>query len=127
MDYDLVLTPETGDSRIERLIHGRRVDGVIVLDVCREDDSVDRLRATRIPLVAMGRPADSDAVSLVDIDYAHIARSCVQHLFERGHREILFMNKSQRVLRLGFGPAATLSAVSARRGAARHPGLGVVL
>lgn len=105
MDYDLLLTPETGDSRIERLIHGRRVDGVIFLDVCREDDSVERLRATRIPLVAMGRPAESDAVSLVDIDYAHIVRRCVQHLFDHGHRQILFMNKSQQVLRLGFGPA----------------------
>jgi DNA-binding LacI/PurR family transcriptional regulator len=105
-DYDLLVAPGTGSDRVlDRLVRGRRVDGLILMDVRRRDPRIARIQATGVPFVLMGRPAGNSPVALVDVDYVHMVRGCLAHLAQLGHREIALMNKSARTLREGFGPS----------------------
>jgi DNA-binding LacI/PurR family transcriptional regulator len=105
-DYDLLVAPGTDSDRVvDRLVRGRRVDGLILMDVRRHDPRVDRIQATGVPLVSMGRPEKNSTVPLVDVDYVHMVRVCVAHLAQLGHQEMALMNKSAATLRDGFGPS----------------------
>ena len=105
-DYDLLVAPGTDSDRVlDRLVRGRRVDGLILMDVRRHDPRIERIQATGVPFVAMGRPAKNSSVALVDVDYVHMVRACVTHLAHLGHREIALMNKSAVTLRESFGPS----------------------
>ena len=105
-DYDLIVAPGTDSDRVvDRLVRGRRVDGLILMDVRRHDPRLQQIQATGVPLVSMGRPERNSAVALVDVDYEDMVRACVTHLALLGHREIALMNKSAVTLREGFGPS----------------------
>lgn len=106
-DYDLLVAPGTDSDRVvDRLVRGRRVDGLILMDVRRHDPRIARIQATEVPLVLMGRPGTrNSAVALVDVDYVHAVRNCVTHLAGLGHQEIALMNKSTVTLRESFGPS----------------------
>ena len=105
-DYDLIVAPGTDSDRVvDRLVRGRRVDGLILMDVRRHDPRIQQIQATGVPLVSMGRPERNSAVALVDVDYEDMVRACVTHLARLGHREIALMNKSAVTLREGFGPS----------------------
>ncbi len=87
------------------MVGRRRVDGVIVMEVRREDDRVEYLADTGFPFVAIGRNPRVDVTSWVDLDFAGLAAGCVQHLFDLGHRHIAFVNRSEQLFRIGYGPA----------------------
>jgi DNA-binding LacI/PurR family transcriptional regulator len=79
-DYDLLVAPGTDSDRVvDRLVRGRRVDGLILMDVRRHDPRVDRIQATGVPLVSMGRPEKNSTIPLVDVDYVHMVRACVAY------------------------------------------------
>jgi DNA-binding LacI/PurR family transcriptional regulator len=104
-DYDLLVTPIFDSRRVDRLLQGRRVDGVILMDVRRNDARIKRIRTTDIPFVSMGRPYTRDSVALVDVDYVHMVGMCVHHLADLGHRELALMNNDLASMRDGFGPS----------------------
>lgn len=105
-DYDLIVAPGTDSERVvDRLVRGRRVDGLILMDVRRDDPRLAQIQATGVPLVSMGRPEGTASVPLVDVDYVDMVRACVRHLAGLGHQEIALMNKSAVTLREGFGPS----------------------
>jgi DNA-binding LacI/PurR family transcriptional regulator len=104
-DYDLLMTPGQDSRRIDSLIEGRRVDGVILMDVRRDDARIKRMKSTDIPFVSMGRPYLREPVALVDVDYVHMVTACVRHLAELGHREIALMNNDLASMEVGFGPS----------------------
>src|SRR5687768_17090846 len=62
-DLDVLLSPSGGDHdrSFERLVTGRRVDGVIVMEIRLEDARVERLQQTGLPFVGIGRTANPDA------------------------------------------------------------------
>jgi DNA-binding LacI/PurR family transcriptional regulator len=115
--YDLLLSPANtcDDPSFRRMIgeppaDGRapgeaapRVDGVIVMEIRREDDRVDHLAETGFPFVAIGRNHRTDEAGWVDLDFAWLARGCVLHLADLGHRRIAFVNRSERLFASGYG------------------------
>ncbi|MFC9128184.1 LacI family DNA-binding transcriptional regulator [Streptomyces sp. NPDC057099] len=105
--YDLLLTPcKSGkDPSFRRMISERRVDGVIIMEVRREDDRIEHLAETAFPFVAIGRNRGTDAVGWVDLDFAALASGCVQHLTDLGHSHIAFVNKSEQIVNSGYGYA----------------------
>lgn len=106
-DLDVLLSPSGGehDRSFERVVGGRRVDGIILMEIRLEDDRVTRLRQTGLPFVGIGRTNRPDEMSWVDIDYETLIGQCVHHLADLGHRRIALVNRSAELVAAGYGPA----------------------
>ncbi|MET7473710.1 substrate-binding domain-containing protein [Streptomyces sp. NPDC005648] len=103
--YDLLLAPARTheDPSFRRMLTGGRVEGVIVMEVRREDDRVEHLADAGFPYVAIGRNHRTDETGWVDLDFAGLARGCVQHLADLGHTRIAFVNRSAELFDSGYG------------------------
>ncbi|MEV7970572.1 LacI family DNA-binding transcriptional regulator [Sphaerisporangium sp. NPDC088356] len=105
-DLDVLLSPSGGehDRSFERVVGGRRVDGVIVMEIRLEDDRVTRLRQSGLPFVGIGRTGRPEEMSWVDVDYETLISKCVHHLADLGHRRIGLVNRSAELVAAGYGP-----------------------
>ncbi|ETK36761.1 LacI family DNA-binding transcriptional regulator [Microbispora sp. ATCC PTA-5024] len=105
-DLDVLLSPSGGehDRSFERVVAGRRVDGVIVMEIRLEDERVTRLRQSGLPFVGIGRTRHPEEMSWVDIDYETLMAKCVHHLADLGHRQIALVNRSAELVAAGYGP-----------------------
>ncbi|GIM93674.1 LacI family DNA-binding transcriptional regulator [Paractinoplanes toevensis] len=106
-DLDVLLSPSGGDHdrSFERIVSGRRVDGVLLMEIRLEDERVGRLRQAGLPFVTIGHTADPHGTSWIDVDYAGLVARCVHHLADLGHRTIALLNRSPELLAAGYGPA----------------------
>jgi DNA-binding LacI/PurR family transcriptional regulator len=122
VDLDVLLSPSGGDHdrSFERIISGRRVDGVIVMEIRLEDERVTRLRRAGLPFVTIGHTDRPQGSSWVDVDYAALIARCVHHLADLGHRHVALINRSTELVAAGYGPAhralAGFTGAVARRG-----------
>jgi DNA-binding LacI/PurR family transcriptional regulator len=105
-DFDVLLSPSGGDHErsFERLVSGRRVDGVILMEIRLEDGRVDRLQQVGMPFVTIGRTGDAEHMWWVDVDYAALVSRCVHHLADLGHKRIVLVNRSAEMVAAGYGP-----------------------
>jgi DNA-binding LacI/PurR family transcriptional regulator len=106
-DLDVLLSPSGGEHErsFERVVSGRRVDGVILMEIRLEDSRVTHLQERGLPFVTIGRIAEPEATTWVDIDYTGLIRRCVQHLADLGHRRLVLINRSTELMAAGYGPA----------------------
>jgi DNA-binding LacI/PurR family transcriptional regulator len=106
-ELDVLLSPSGGehDRSFERMVSGRRVDGVILMEVRLRDERATRLHESGIPFVAIGHTADTGEGCWVDLDYEGLVSRCVHHLADLGHRVIALINRPQEFLDAGYGPA----------------------
>lgn len=122
VDLDVLLSPSGGDHdrSFERIVSGRRVDGVVLMEIRLEDDRVTRLQQSGLPFVTIGRTANPLGMGWVDVDYAGLIAACVNHLADLGHRHIALVNRSAELVAAGYGPGhralAGFSAAVAERG-----------
>lgn len=107
VDLDVLLSPSGGDHdrSFERLITGRRVDGVILMEIRLEDERVTRLQQAGLPFVTIGHTAHPHGTCWVDVDYATLVARCVHHLADLGHRTVALINRSAELVASGYGPA----------------------
>jgi DNA-binding LacI/PurR family transcriptional regulator len=105
-DLDVLLSPSGGDHdrSFERIVGGRRVDGVIVMEIRLDDPRPIRLQRAGMPFVTIGRTARPDGMCWVDVDYATLVGRCVDHLADLGHRHIALINRSAELVSSGYGP-----------------------
>jgi DNA-binding LacI/PurR family transcriptional regulator len=120
-DLDVLLSPSGGehDRSFERIVSGRRVDGVLLMEIRLEDDRVARLRRTGLPFVGIGRTRHPEEMSWVDIDYETLIARCVHHLADLGHRHVALVNRSAELVAAGYGPGHRAQAGFARAVAER--------
>jgi DNA-binding LacI/PurR family transcriptional regulator len=106
-DLDVLLSPSGGehDRSFERIVTGRRVDGVILMEIRLEDNRVTRLQQTSLPFVTIGHTAHPENTCWVDVDYETLIARCVHHLADLGHRRIALINRSTELVASGYGPA----------------------
>jgi DNA-binding LacI/PurR family transcriptional regulator len=106
-DLDVLLSPSGGDHdrSFERVVVGRRVDGVILMEIRLDDPRVTRLTQVGVPFVGIGRTATPYGMCWVDMDYAALVGRCVDHLADLGHRHIALINRSAELVAVGYGPA----------------------
>lgn len=105
-DLDVLLSP-SGDMHersFKRLIDGRRVDGVILMEIRLDDPRVTRLQQADMPFVTIGHTARPQGTWWVDVDYENLLNRCVHHLADLGHRDIALINRSPEMLAAGYGP-----------------------
>jgi DNA-binding LacI/PurR family transcriptional regulator len=106
VDLDVLLSP-SGDQReaaFRRLIDGRRVDGVILMEIRLDDPRVALLDKAGMPFVTIGHTAQPEGTWWVDVDYQGLIGRCVNHLADLGHRDIALINRSAEMLANGYGP-----------------------
>jgi DNA-binding LacI/PurR family transcriptional regulator len=112
----------TGDEGVDGVLHGAEpaVAGVVVMDVGMDDPRVPALRECPAPSVLIGVPTDPCGLTCVDLDFAAAYGMCVDHLADRGHREIALIGASRAVYERRTGYAergvAGFSAAALRRG-----------
>jgi DNA-binding LacI/PurR family transcriptional regulator len=106
-DLDVLLSPSGGDHdrSFERIVVGRRVDGVILMEIRLDDPRVNRLQQVGMPFVSIGRTAQPYGMCWVDMDYAALVGRCVDHVADLGHRHVALINRSAELTACGYGPA----------------------
>jgi DNA-binding LacI/PurR family transcriptional regulator len=104
--YHLMMWPGANDGReLTELVGQQLVDGVILMEVQLDDPRVSALQATGTPYALIGRTADPSNSLYVDIDFEQTAAGAVQHLYDLGHRRIVFVTGSQtRESYYNYGP-----------------------
>lgn len=115
-DLDVLLSPSGGehDRSFERVVTGRRVDGVVLMEIRLEDDRVARLRHSGLPFVGIGRTGHPEEMSWVDIDYEALIAKCVHHLADLGHQHLALVNRNAELVAAGYGPGHRAQAGFAR-------------
>ena len=81
------------------------VDGVLLMEVCLDDDRVEALSTAGRPLAMIGRTADPSSLAHVDIDFEQTLNDAVDHLHQLGHHRIAFVNHDRSEHEAGYGPA----------------------
>jgi DNA-binding LacI/PurR family transcriptional regulator len=103
-DHDvLLLTADEGSDGLRRAAASALVDGLVLMDVELHDSRVPLLKELAEPSVLIGFPADSAGLTCVDLDFARAGVLCVEHLAERGHREIALLGAPSVVYERGTG------------------------
>ncbi|WP_426518294.1 LacI family DNA-binding transcriptional regulator [Diaminobutyricibacter sp. McL0618] len=134
--YDLLMVTDT-DLRgaIHRTTSSYMVDGAVLLDVTYDDVRLEPLRQAKQPGVLIGYARDATGFDAFDLDFGEAARIAVDHLAERGHREIILVTPPRDVYDRGgsyawrFRDAAVERAarygirMSVHEGEARQPGI----
>jgi DNA-binding LacI/PurR family transcriptional regulator len=95
------LTPES----LLNMYRSNQIDGLILLQVCMDDWRVNLLRPYAYPFVMIGRCADLDGISFIDLDFENAMQRAFDYLVELGHRNIGFLTYPESWREIGMGPA----------------------
>ncbi|MFF5161144.1 LacI family DNA-binding transcriptional regulator [Streptomyces sp. NPDC000348] len=128
--YDvLLLTGEEGPDAVRRVAGSGLADGMILMDVELDDERLPLLRGGGSPArakpgarddqpaVLIGLPADTTGLTCVDLDFKATGALCVEHLAERGHRDIAVIGEAPAVYERHTGFAErTLDGLRGRAG-----------
>ena len=79
---------------IASLINSRRVDGIILPTVRKDDKCIAYLKEADFPFVVIGKPENTDGLLWVDNDNFHAMYSVVNYLIQKGERKIAFIGGS---------------------------------
>ena len=103
--YDLLLsTSDSGKEDIRsltRMIHGKRVDGVLLLSTRMHDPLMQVLRELSFPATFLGRPETESGpccISWVNNDNVEAGYTATRHLIELGHQRIGFLGGDENLL-----------------------------
>jgi DNA-binding LacI/PurR family transcriptional regulator len=100
--FDLLLsTSDSGKEDVkslQRMIHGKRVDGVLLLSSRMQDPLIRMLQDSPFPATLLGRPEDGFAISCVNNDNIDACYRATRHLIDLGHRRIGFLCGDEALL-----------------------------
>ncbi|EHI68541.1 LacI family DNA-binding transcriptional regulator [Streptococcus ictaluri] len=90
-----IATGMSVDNLLEqvKLMHlQKRVDGFIILYSDQEDPVRNYLMTNKIPFVIVGAPeGDENKITYIDNDNQLMAKTAVDHFYQKGHRNMLFI------------------------------------
>lgn len=95
------LTPES----LLNMYRSNQIDGIILLQVCMDDWRVNLLRENNYPFVMIGRCADLEGLSFIDLDFENAMLQAFDYLIELGHQNIGFLTYPRSWRKSGIGPA----------------------
>ncbi|MBI0579521.1 LacI family DNA-binding transcriptional regulator [Neobacillus cucumis] len=95
LKYDVVIcNTNHNDENLEKSINtliGKRVDGILVASVKRDDTKVQQLHDKGFPIVLYNSSIDDPMANFVVIDNIRGAKMAVEHLLELGHKKIAYI------------------------------------
>jgi len=123
LGYHFVLWPfgPHEADEIRALAQQGMADGVLLMEVCLQDQRVEALRAAGVPFAMIGRTEVTAGLTYVDIDFERTVQEAVAHLAALGHEHFGFVNHSEESWRRGY--AATRWARESFRSAIADRGL----
>jgi DNA-binding LacI/PurR family transcriptional regulator len=89
--YAFSKNEETELESIKEMTQSHLVDGIIMLRVRENDESVEYLKNANFPFVVIGRPEYPDEVLWVDNNNFQAMYKVVNKLIQKGHRKIGFV------------------------------------
>jgi DNA-binding LacI/PurR family transcriptional regulator len=96
--YDILMVTESdGPHAVQRIASSGMVDGVVLLNVAYEDQRLPVLRKMRQPGSMVGLPRNPEDFDVFDLDFPEAGRILVDHLAERGHREVILITPHRHV------------------------------
>jgi DNA-binding LacI/PurR family transcriptional regulator len=100
--YDILMVTEAdGPHAVQRILSSGMVDGVVLLNVAYEDQRLPVMRKMKQPGAMVGLPRNPDDFDVFDLDFAEAGRILVDHLAERGHREVILITPREHVYERG--------------------------
>ncbi|MGG3468611.1 LacI family DNA-binding transcriptional regulator [Neobacillus pocheonensis] len=101
--YAMYLTTGKSDEEtfeaVIRMVQGKRVDGLILLNSKVEDKLISYLRRRDFPFVVIGKPfKDAEEITHVDNDNVRAMREATEYLIDYGHRKIAFIGGSLELM-----------------------------
>lgn len=86
------ITEEEIYDEVEKMVHGGRVDGLILLYSKVGDNVLNYLREANFPFVVIGKPYQYESsISHVDNDNFQAGKDVAKYLLDSGHRAIAFI------------------------------------
>ncbi|SHJ75630.1 LacI family DNA-binding transcriptional regulator [Alicyclobacillus tolerans] len=91
--WDTVLSTSAKNEEevLDRMIRGRRVDGILLLGSRKDDIAIRKITEANFPAVLLGRPNQEINFSSVNNDNVQAAYEATQHLLQLGHERIGFL------------------------------------
>lgn len=83
------------ELRAVKLLLEQRVDGIILAPVQSQPEVVDFLDKNSVPFVLVGRKVSHMETNHVVCDDQMVGQIAAEHLLEKGHKRILFINSSE--------------------------------
>ncbi len=119
--FNVVLWPVDDVAQLDDYLSGGLVDGVLLMEVTADDPRVALLVERDVHFGLVGRTDDTTGLSYVDMDFAGMVATGLDHLTELGHRRVaLFLGDPGGPAWSGYGPVARTEqaylAEAARRG-----------
>ncbi|MEY8292844.1 LacI family DNA-binding transcriptional regulator [Carnobacteriaceae bacterium 52-44] len=94
VDYSILLSSgQTNEQRlnhIKKIVHGKKVEGLIFLYASKNDPLLDFALSTNIPTVVVGTP-DKLKVHVVDNDNETIGKQATDYLIQKGCQNIAYI------------------------------------
>ena len=100
-----LMTSELTHAGLLKLCRGAQSDGLVLMQIALHDWRVDLLRENDYPFVMIGRTANTDGMSYIDLDFESAIHDAYAHLVRLGHRRIAFLTFSEDWRLRGLGPA----------------------
>ncbi len=95
-EHDLVLTVasdmENESQAMRRMVEGKRVDGVILVQSRLDDPRIRYLQEQQFPFVVYGRTESETPYAFIDVNGTRAFREATDFLIELGHRRIALIN-----------------------------------
>lgn len=93
--YRLTILPELGEAGIVESLSDGQLEGVVWCKMRSDEATVQAIQQCPIPIVALNARMPDDPVSLANVscDNRGGMRLAVEHLWELGHRNILFVSE----------------------------------
>ncbi len=95
--FHLLLWPNAANdlTTLTELIAQQLVDGVVAMEVEWDDPRIALFRELDVRFVLLGRTADPSGLAYVDTDFRATARTALEYLVDRGHRDIMFVGEAR--------------------------------
>lgn len=91
-DYDILLVSSHNKQDeldvIKRLIHGKRVDGIILTRSKINDKHIEYLMSSKMPFVLIGSSLENKSINMVDNDNEKAGYDITQYMIEKGKKRI---------------------------------------
>jgi DNA-binding LacI/PurR family transcriptional regulator len=104
--YQLLMWPNPIEDleSLRRIVSQGLIDGVILMEVRREDPRIPVLQATRTPFVLIGRTDAEPVFSWVDADFSQWGPMAIEHLANLGHTSVGVIGLTEDLFTAGYGP-----------------------
>jgi DNA-binding LacI/PurR family transcriptional regulator len=104
--YQLLMWPNPIEDleSLQRIVSQGLIDGVILMEVRRDDPRIPVLQKSRTPFVLIGRTDVPGDFPWVDADFSKWGPMAIEHLVALGHSSVGVIGLTEDMFTAGYGP-----------------------